>query len=128
MGFQTAFMPRPRTNSGKPSTPVVNPHLVGRGKPVEQVSEINPIDPARKLLTPRGRANAALRSVAERHGVTPQDIISHSLKPRVVAARREAFAAVAQANKEWDFAKLGRFFDRDPWSISLSLKKWGHHE
>lgn len=67
-------------------------------------------------------AQPIIDEVAMRHGITPFSIIDQDRRPHVLAARREAIAAVHKQFPTWSYPVLGRVFKRDHSTIMWALQ------
>lgn len=72
------------------------------------------------------RAEAIVREVAERHGVSYRDIVGHSRIRHIVCARYAAIRAVYAACPEMSSPRIGRLFNRDHTSILYAVGRTKH--
>lgn len=66
--------------------------------------------------TPGAMKMGLIEAIAEKHGVTRDDIISHGRKPAMVKARGEAMLLV-YCGWPMTYTEVGRLFDRDHTSV-----------
>ena len=93
----------------------------------------------KETLTPRQFTLLIVESVAARHGVSAADILRpDSMRAgdrfptrtrKVVEARHEAMAEVAEARPHWSYPCLGNLFGgRDHTTVMSALKKLGRYK
>jgi chromosomal replication initiation ATPase DnaA len=82
----------------------------------------------REIKTPQGNkriveTKQVVAAIAQRHGVTFNDIMGPSRKRNIVAARFEAIVTVAQLRHLWSLPEIGRFFgNRDHTTILHAIR------
>jgi len=69
----------------------------------------------------RKRVNAIIDRCATRHSVSVADILGHSRRREIVAARWEAIGLVAKVFPEFSTPHLGEIFNRDHTAILYAL-------
>jgi len=103
-----------RLFQAKPS-PVVLPPA---SKPAKEFS----VDHLPPGLQAKANARNIVAKVAERHGITVEDMYGKSRKSAFAVARWEAVDLVSKANPTWTLHQLGHFFNRDHTTIIHALK------
>lgn len=66
-----------------------------------------------------------IKEVAEKHDVTPEDILGVRKPRHIAAARTEAISAVYRARPDWSLRRIGFFFNRDHKWIGKALRMTG---
>jgi hypothetical protein len=100
--------------------------VVGSPEFIQQLADWFALD-ATPALANHNTARRIVRECAERHGVTPNDVIGGRKLKAHVAARHEAIAAVYVALwPTWTLPKIGAFFGgRDHTTIMHAAQKMG---
>lgn len=77
-------------------------------------------------MTRRREALAIVADVAARHGVPVDTVMSPKRSHVVLAARYEAYCAIALAYQSWSMVKIAQFFGRDPTSVVHAFQTRGY--
>jgi chromosomal replication initiation ATPase DnaA len=76
-------------------------------------------------LTKRERIRRVIGRIAQEHGSTLDEVLSHSRVKHVVRARHLAMRAIIEANPELSFPHIGRLFNRDHSTVMSAIGKMG---
>lgn len=79
------------------------------------------------IATPRDDAMEFVREVAEKHGASLAEVMSHRRSHRIVMARHACYIEVRKAFPSWTYTKIGRFFGKDHSTVFHCIKKYGEH-
>ncbi len=73
------------------------------------------------------KARDIVELVADKHGVTVDDIFGKRKFQHLVEARVEAISQVRRARPDWTLRRLAMFFERDHTTVIHALRKTGDH-
>ena len=76
-------------------------------------------------MTPRQYNRSIISGIELKHDVAQGSIMSLTRKRKVIVARRDAIAAIRQANPHWSYERLGAFFKLDHSTIIHHLQVKG---
>lgn len=105
------------------------PALTVEARKAERVSAPAPVANVVRLVIPRTKAQQIIHDVAQKHGLTYDDLIGHRRYRHIVPARDEAITAVralAKDGDKWSFSLhvVGRLFGgRDHTSVLTALRR-----